>query len=114
MSSRTPMMRHYLELKALHQDAFLFYRCGDFYELFFEDAVNASRELDLTLTSRDRNSESPVPMAGIPFHALNGYLARLMEKGFKAAVCEQLEDPRKAQGMVKRGIVRIITPSMTA
>ncbi len=113
MSSKTPMMRHYLELKQQHPDALLFYRCGDFYELFFDDAATAAAELDLVLTSRDKSSDNPVPMAGVPHHAAVNYINRLLEKGHKVAVCEQLEDPKAAKGMVRRGIVRIVTPGTT-
>ncbi len=111
-SADTPMMRHYIEMKALNPDSILFYRCGDFYEMFFEDAKTAARELDLTLTTRDRNAEDPVPMAGVPHHAAQQYISRLIEKGYKVAVCEQVEDPRQAKGMVKRDIVRIVTPGL--
>ena len=89
------------------------YRCGDFYELFFDDAATAANELDLVLTSRDKSSDNPVPMAGVPHHAAINYINRLLEKGHKVAVCEQLEDPKAAKGMVRRGIVRIVTPGTT-
>jgi DNA mismatch repair protein MutS len=105
-------MRQYLDLKEKHADALLFFRCGDFYELFFEDAVTAARALDLTLTSRDKGKEDAVPMAGVPYHAVRGYLARLTELGFKVAICEQMEDPKLAKGLVKREIVRVITPGV--
>jgi DNA mismatch repair protein MutS len=105
-------MRQYLDMKEKHADALLFFRCGDFYELFFEDAVTAARALDLTLTSRDKGKEGAVPMAGVPYHAVRGYLARLTENGFKVAICEQMEDPKLAKGLVKREIVRVITPGV--
>ena len=99
-------MRQYLDLKERHADALLFFRCGDFYEMFFEDAVVAARALDLTLTSRDKGKDDAVPMCGVPYHAARGYLARLTELGHKVAVCEQMEDPKLAKGLVKREIGR--------
>src|SRR4051794_30482079 len=105
-------MKQYLDLKERHPDALLFFRCGDFYEMFFEDAVIAARALDLTLTSRDKGKEDSVPMCGVPYHAARGYLARLTELGHKVAVCEQMEDPKLAKGLVKRAIVRVITPGV--
>jgi len=108
----TPMIKQYLTIKEQYPDAILFYRMGDFYEMFFEDAQIASRTLEITLTSRNKNDESPVPMCGFPHRAAQGYIARLIDKGFKVAVCDQLEDPAKAKGLVKRDVVRIITPGM--
>lgn len=105
-------MRQYLDLKEKHPDALLFFRCGDFYEMFFEDAVIAARALDLVLTSRDKGKEDSVPMCGVPYHAARGYLAKLTELGHKVAVCEQMEDPKLAKGLVKREIVRVITPGV--
>lgn len=105
-------MRQYLDLKEKHPDALLFFRCGDFYEMFFEDAVIAAGALDLTLTSRDKGKEDSVPMCGVPYHAARGYLARLTELGHKVAVCEQMEDPKLAKGLVKREVVRVITPGI--
>jgi DNA mismatch repair protein MutS len=105
-------MRQYLDLKEKHPDALLFFRCGDFYEMFFEDAVIAAGALDLTLTSRDKGKEDSVPMCGVPYHAARGYLARLTELGHKVAVCEQMEDPKLAKGLVKREVVRVITPGV--
>jgi DNA mismatch repair protein MutS len=105
-------MRQYLDLKDKHADALLFFRCGDFYEMFFEDAVIAARALDLTLTSRDKGKEDSVPMCGVPYHAARGYLAKLTEQGHKVAVCEQMEDPKLAKGLVKREVVRVITPGV--
>ena len=106
----TPAMRQYLEIKQENQDAFLFYRMGDFYEMFFDDAINASRLLDITLTGKDCGTEERAPMCGVPYHSAEAYISRLIAKGFKVAVCEQLEDPAKAKGIVKRGVVRRITP----
>ncbi|MEJ2430967.1 MAG: DNA mismatch repair protein MutS, partial [Deltaproteobacteria bacterium] len=96
MSKVTPMIQQYLEIKESYRDAILFYRMGDFYEMFFEDAVIASRELEITLTSRDKQAEDPVPMCGVPHHAVNGYIAKLLERDYKVALCEQVEDPRQA------------------
>ena len=106
----SPMMRQYLEVKQKHMDKLLMYRLGDFYELFFDDAVTASRELELTLTGRDCGLEERAPMCGVPYHAVDSYISRLVEKGYKVVICEQMEDPALAKGLVKRGIVRIITP----
>ena len=106
----SPMMRHYMEVKEQHPDCFLFYRLGDFYEMFFEDAKLVSQELDLVLTGRSAGVEEKVPMCGIPFHAANSYIQRLVKKGYKVAICEQLEDPSSAKGLVDRGIIKIITP----
>jgi len=106
----TPMMEQYRRAKREAPDALLFFRMGDFYELFHEDAVTASRELGLTLTSRAKGSPAPIPMAGVPVRAADGYLVRLVKKGFKVAICEQLQDPKLAKGIVERGIVRIVTP----
>lgn len=106
----TPMMQHYLKMKEENPDAILFYRLGDFYEMFFEDAKLVSQELDLVLTGRSAGVEEKVPMCGVPFHAANSYIQRLVKKGYKVAICEQLEDPSNAKGLVDRGIVKIITP----
>jgi DNA mismatch repair protein MutS len=108
----TPMIKQYLSIKEQYPDAILFYRMGDFYEMFFEDAQIASRALEITLTSRNKNDDSPVPMCGFPHRAAQGYIARLMDKGYKVAVCDQIEDPAKAKGLVKRDVVRVITPGM--
>jgi DNA mismatch repair protein MutS len=113
MPEVTPMMRQYFEVKERNADSILFFRLGDFYEMFGEDALTASKELDLTLTSRDRRSEDPderIPMCGVPYHSAEAYIGRLIAKGYKVAICEQLEDPRQAKGLVDRDIVRIITP----
>lgn len=106
----TPMMEQYFEIKNQYKDYLVFYRLGDFYEMFFDDAKLASRELELTLTGRDCGEAERAPMCGVPFHSAEGYIAKLIEKGYKVAICEQMEDPAKAKGLVKRDIVRIITP----
>jgi len=111
MTTATPAMRQYFEAKRQHRDAIVFFRMGDFYEMFFEDALVASRALDLTLTSRSKDqSGNGIPMCGVPFHAVDGYLARLVRKGYRVAICEQVEDPRKAKGLVKRAVVRVVSP----
>ncbi len=114
MAELTPMMKQYLEIKKDNPDSILFFRLGDFYEMFADDARTASRELDLTLTSRDKDPnkapEDKVPMCGIPYHASESYIARLIAKGYKVAICEQMEDPAKAKGLVKRDIIRVVTP----
>ncbi|HEX4348329.1 MAG TPA: DNA mismatch repair protein MutS [Vicinamibacterales bacterium] len=110
-TSATPAMRQYLDVKAQHRDAILFFRMGDFYEMFYEDALVAARALELTLTSRSKDSNGgAVPMCGVPFHAADGYIARLVKKGFRVAICDQVEDPRKAKGLVKREVVRVVSP----
>ncbi len=106
----TPMFEQYMQVKAEHPDALLFFRMGDFFELFFEDAQTAAKELQITLTTRNPNSESKIPMCGVPHHSVNGYLAQLLEKGYKIAVCDQIEDPRQAKGLVKRAVTRVLTP----
>ncbi len=106
----SPMMERYKVVKAEHPGAILLFRMGDFYELFYEDAQNASKVLGLTLTSRDKNSENPVPMAGFPYHQLDGYLQKLIHAGFRAAICDQVEDPKKAKGLVRREVTRVVTP----
>jgi len=108
----TPMIKQYQSIKEQHTDALLFYRMGDFYELFFDDAETASRALEITLTSRNKHDQAPVPMCGVPVRAARGYIARLVGQGFKVAVCDQVEDPATARGLVKREVVRIITPGM--
>ena len=109
-SKLSPMMKHYVELKDKYEDVIILYRLGDFYEMFFEDAKLVSQELDLVLTGRSAGVEEKVPMCGIPFHAANSYIQRLVKKGYKVAICEQLEDPFSAKGLVDRGIIKIITP----
>lgn len=110
MAEYSPMMQHYLDTKKQYSDCVLFYRLGDFYEMFYEDAEVVSRELELTLTGKDCGQEKRAPMSGIPFHAAEGYIAKLIEKGYKVAICEQVEDPKTAKGMVKREVVRVVTP----
>ena len=110
MAEYSPMMQHYLETKNKYKDCILFYRLGDFYEMFFEDAINVSRELELTLTGKDCGQEERAPMCGIPYHAAENYIARLISKGYKVAICEQLEDPKQAKGIVKRDVIRVVTP----
>ncbi|WP_050614860.1 DNA mismatch repair protein MutS [Bacillus testis] len=110
MATYTPMIMQYLQIKADYQDAFLFFRLGDFYEMFFEDAIKASQELEITLTSRAGGGEERIPMCGVPFHSASNYIDTLIEKGYKVAVCEQVEDPREVKGMVKREVVQLITP----
>ena len=109
-SKCSPMMQNYLETKENYKDAVLFYRLGDFYEMFFDDAIEVSRELELTLTGKDCGLEERAPMCGIPFHSADNYIARLVSKGYKVAICEQLEDPKTAKGIVKRGVIKIVTP----
>ena len=110
ISSFSPMMQHYLETKSKHVDTVLFYRLGDFYEMFFDDAINVSRELELTLTGKECGREDRAPMCGIPYHAGEIYAAKLIAKGYKVAICEQLEDPKNAKGIVKRDVIKIMTP----
>lgn len=110
MAELSPMMQQYLEIKNQHKDEILFYRIGDFYEMFFDDALTASRELDLTLTGKQCGLEERAPMCGVPFHSYESYVARLIAKGYKVAICEQMEDPAKAKGLVKRDIIRVVTP----
>ncbi len=112
MSATTPMMRQYLEIKAEYPDAILFFRLGDFYEMFLEDAVTASRVLDITLTSRNKGAAEEVPLCGIPYHSCQPYISRLVENGYKVAICEQVEDPRAAKGIVRREVVRVVTPGL--
>ena len=110
VGSVTPMMQQYLAIKEQHPDELLFYRLGDFYEMFFDDALTASRELELTLTGRDCGLPERAPMCGVPYHAVDTYITRLIEKGYRVAICEQMEDPALAKGLVKREITRIVTP----
>ncbi|WP_433946558.1 DNA mismatch repair protein MutS [Paenibacillus sp. SN-8-1] len=110
MAKYTPMIEQYLKVKEGAKDAFLFFRLGDFYEMFFDDATLASRELEITLTARDGGAEGKIPMCGVPYHSAEGYIHRLIEKGYKVAICEQVEDPAEAKGIVRREIVRVITP----
>ena len=110
MAELTPMMKQYMETKAQYQDCILFYRLGDFYEMFFDDALTASRELEITLTGKNCGQEERAPMCGVPYHAVESYLNKLVSKGYKVAICEQVEDPKTAKGIVKRDVVRIVTP----
>jgi DNA mismatch repair protein MutS len=110
-ATATPAMRQYLDAKQQHRDAILLFRMGDFYEMFYEDALVAARALELTLTSRSKDADGGgIPMCGVPFHAVDGYIARLVRKGFRVAICDQVEDPRKAKGIVKREVVRVVSP----
>ena len=106
----TPMMQQYFEIKNKYKDFLLFYRLGDFYEMFFDDAILASRELELTLTGRDCGEEERAPMCGVPYHSAENYIGRLIEKGYKVAICEQMEDPSLAKGLVRRDVTRVVTP----
>ena len=106
----TPMMQQYLDIKKEYQDAILFFRLGDFYEMFFEDALVASKAMEIALTGKACGQEERAPMCGVPFHSAETYIARLIDKGFKVAICEQIEDPALAKGIVKREVVQIITP----
>ncbi len=110
MAELTPMMKQYMETKSQYQDCILFYRLGDFYEMFFDDALTASRELEITLTGKNCGQEERAPMCGVPYHAVESYLNKLVSKGYKVAICEQVEDPKTAKGIVKREVVRIVTP----
>lgn len=110
MSEISPMMQHYLKTKEEYKDCILFYRLGDFYEMFFEDAITVSKELELTLTGKNCGMEERAPMCGVPFHAVDNYLSRLVKKGYKVAICEQVEDPKLARGIVKREVIRVVTP----
>lgn len=106
----SPMMQKYLETKDQYQDCILFYRLGDFYEMFFDDAITASRELEITLTGKECGQKERAPMCGVPYHAAETYIARLIAKGYKVAICEQLSDPKTTKGMVERGVIRVVTP----
>jgi len=110
MAEYSPMMQKYLETKEQYKDCILFYRLGDFYEMFFDDAILVSRELEITLTGKDCGQAERAPMAGVPYHAAESYIAKLIAKGYKVAICEQLEDPKKAKGIVERGVIRVVTP----
>ncbi len=110
MAEYSPMMQKYLETKEQYKDCILFYRLGDFYEVFFDDAITCARELEITLTGKDCGQEERAPMAGVPYHAAEMYISRLISKGFKVAICEQLEDPKTAKGIVKRGVIKVVTP----
>ena len=106
----SPMMQHYMQVKQQYPDCFLFYRLGDFYEMFFDDALTASKELELTLTGKSCGLEERAPMCGVPFHSADTYINRLVQKGYKVAICEQVEDPKTTKGIVKREVIRVATP----
>ena len=112
MSATTPLMRQFLEIKSQYKDAILFFRLGDFYEMFLDDAVTASRVLGITLTSRNKGDKDAIPLCGIPYHSSQGYIAKLVSNGFKVAICEQVEDPKTAKGIVKREVVKVVTPGL--
>ena len=106
----SPMMQNYMATKNEYKDCILFYRLGDFYEMFYDDALTASRELEITLTAKANGTSEKAPMCGVPFHAADIYVSRLINKGYKVAICEQLEDPKKTKGIVKRDVIRVVTP----
>ena len=110
MENLTPMMKQYMKTKEQYKDCILMFRLGDFYEMFFDDAVTASKELEITLTGRNCGLDERAPMCGVPYHSVDPYIAKLIKKGYKVAICEQLEDPATAKGIVKRDVTRIITP----
>ena len=110
MEDLTPMMQQYMETKKQYPDCILFYRLGDFYEMFFDDALVASKELELTLTGKACGLEERAPMCGVPYHAVESYLTKLVNRGYKVAIGEQMEDPRLAKGLVKREVIRVVTP----
>ena len=109
--SLTPAIKQYMEIKKLYPDAILFFRMGDFYEMFFDDARTAAPILEVVLTSRNKSRDNSVPLCGIPYHALDNYAAKLLKKGFKVAICEQVEDPKLAKGIVRREVTRVLTPA---
>ena len=113
MAKLTPMMEQYFQIKNKYKDCILFYRLGDFYEMFYEDALTASRELEITLTGKNCGQEEKAPMCGVPFHSCEPYINKLVEKGFRVAICEQVEDPKAAKGIVKRDVIRVVTPGTT-
>ena len=110
MAGLSPMMAQYMETKKQYSDCILFYRLGDFYEMFFDDALTASKELEITLTGKECGLEERAPMCGVPYHAVDSYLSRLVQKGYKVAIAEQMEDPKLAKGLVKREVIRVVTP----
>src|SRR3982751_440279 len=110
MENATPMLRQYLDIKKRYPGTILFFRLGDFYEMFNEDAITGSRELEITLTARQKDSNNPIPMCGIPYHAAANYISRLVKKGYRVAICEQTENAAKGVKLVKRDVVRVITP----
>ena len=110
MAELSPMMKQYVEIKSQNEDSILFFRVVDFYEMFYDDAKTASEELDLVLTGKDCGQDERAPMCGVPYHSCEAYIARLVEKGYKVAICEQTENPATAKGLVKRDIIRVVTP----
>src|SRR6185369_7108573 len=114
MTAITPMLQQYRSIKQEHTEAILFFRMGDFYEMFYEDAFIASKILDIALTSRDKNRDGGVPMCGVPWHSADFYIAKLIKAGHKVAICEQIEDPKLAKGIVQRKVIRVITPGTYA
>src|SRR6201996_8865524 len=106
----TPLMRQYSAIKKEHPNALLLFRLGDFYELFYDDAVLAARELEITLTARNKEKGQPIPMCGVPYHASENYIAKLIQKGYRVAICDQTEDPRFAKKLVRREVTRVVTP----
>ena len=110
MAKLSPMMEQFFEIKNRYKDYILFYRVGDLYEMFFDDAVTASRELQLTLTGKDCGMEERAPMCGVPFHSYENYAAKLVARGYKVGICEQVEDPKNAKGLVRRDVIKVITP----
>src|SRR4030042_5264242 len=110
----TPALRQYLQIKEQYPDCILFFRMGDFYEMFLDDARTASPILEVVLTTRDRNKENPIPMCGIPYHAADVYVAKLLKKGFKVAICEQMEDPSQTKGLIRREVGRVVTPGLVS
>jgi len=110
MAELTPMMQQYTQIKEQYKDCILFYRLGDFYEMFFEDAHVCSKELEIALTGKSYGQEERAPMCGVPYHAVEGYLSKLVSRGYRVAICEQVEDPKAAKGLVRREVVRIVTP----
>ena len=113
MNPVPPMIKQYLEIKSQYPDSILFFRMGDFYEMFFEDAQVGSRELDIALTSRDKGQKDSVPLCGVPYFAVDGYISKLLQKGYKVALCDQVEDPKLAKESVQREVVRVFTPGLT-
>jgi len=112
MSSETPMIRQYNKIKGSYPDAILLFRLGDFYEMFYDDAKTASKVLGITLTSRNKAEQNPIPLCGVPFHSVEPYIAKLLDHGHKVAICEQIEDPKLAKGVVERKVVKVLTPGV--
>ena len=110
MTNLTPLMQQYMEIKEQYKDCILFYRLGDFYEMFFEDAKICSKELEIALTGKNIGNDERAPMCGVPYHAVDNYLSKLISRGYRVAICEQVEDPKLAKGLVKRDVIRIVSP----